>query len=212
MAARELTLRSKELMTVSRVRMLKENRAKNPLAGRLNLTDKDVAKIGQWIEDDAVSQDIYQERLDTLLSLGSQADKEAIEAVGLTQAGQELMNIWSEMDRGKVKPEEALTKADEAVRRKAAGGRFAGVKFSRLIYGIIQKQRRASDRAGDENPRRVAVHRKINPPAGKVRRGFHQERPARPQDRRQQPVPVHPRRPEKNRGGEENAGAAACWP
>jgi len=121
MSARELTLRSKELMTVSRVRMLKENRGKNPLAGRLNLTDRDVAKIGQWIEDDAVSQDIYQERLDMLLSAGSQADKDALESAGLTQAGQDLMNIWSEMDRGKVKPDQAFTKADEAVRRKQPG-------------------------------------------------------------------------------------------
>src|SRR5207244_7639503 len=57
MAARELNLRSKELLTVSRLRMVKENNEKGRALGRLNLTDKDVAKIRQWIADDAVRQD-----------------------------------------------------------------------------------------------------------------------------------------------------------
>ena len=57
MSARELNLRSKELMTVSRLRMVKENNERGRAMGRLNLTDKDVAKISQWIEDDAVSQE-----------------------------------------------------------------------------------------------------------------------------------------------------------
>src|SRR5437016_7394637 len=64
MAARELNLRSKELLTVSRLRMIKENNARGRALGRLNVTDKDVAKISGWIEDDAVTQDMYQERLD----------------------------------------------------------------------------------------------------------------------------------------------------
>src|SRR5215831_2954439 len=61
MAARELNLRSKELLTVSRLRLVKENNERGRAMGRLNLTDKDVAKISQWIEDDGVSQDMYTE-------------------------------------------------------------------------------------------------------------------------------------------------------
>src|SRR6476619_4455002 len=76
MAARELNLRSKELMTVSRLRLLKESDHRGRALGRLNLTDKDVAKISGWIEDDAVTQDMYTERLDSLLELGAQADKD----------------------------------------------------------------------------------------------------------------------------------------
>src|SRR2546423_3718746 len=72
MAARELNLRSKELLTVSRLRMVKENTEKGRALGRLNLTDKDVAKISQWIEDDSVSQDNHNERLNTLLELGAE--------------------------------------------------------------------------------------------------------------------------------------------
>jgi len=120
MAARELNLRSKELLTVSRLRMVKENNEKGRALGRLNLTDKDVAKISQWIEDDAVSQDMYTERLNTILELGEQSDKDALAAAGLSSAGQELLNIWNEMDRGGVKEDEAFEEADKAVRRRSA--------------------------------------------------------------------------------------------
>jgi hypothetical protein len=119
MSARELTLRSKELMTVSRLRLVKENSEAGKATGRLNLTDKDVVKISQWIEDDAVSQDVYRDRLDALLDLGTQADKDSFESAGLTSAGQELMNIWTEMDRGSVKPEQAFDAADKAVRKRS---------------------------------------------------------------------------------------------
>jgi hypothetical protein len=118
MSARELTLRSKELMTVSRLRLVKENNESGKATGRLNLTDKDVVKISQWIEDDAVSQDVYRDRLDALLDLGGQVDHDSLESAGLTSAGQELMNIWSEMDRGAVKPEQAFDAADKAVRKR----------------------------------------------------------------------------------------------
>src|SRR5450432_4637552 len=49
MSARELNLRSKELLTVSRLRMVKENTEGGRALGRLNVTDKDVAKISGWI-------------------------------------------------------------------------------------------------------------------------------------------------------------------
>ena len=120
MAARELNLRSKELLTVSRLRMVKENNEKGRALGRLNLTDKDVAKIRGWIEDDSVTQDVYQERLNMVLELGAESDKAAMENVGLSQAGQELMSLWNQMDRGAIKQEEAFEEADKAVRRRNA--------------------------------------------------------------------------------------------
>src|SRR5687768_2996937 len=120
MSARELNLRSKELMTVSRLRMVKETSEKGRALGRLNLTDKDVARISGWIEDDAVTQDMYQERLDEILDLGLQSDRDALASTGLTGAGQELMNIWSEMDRGALQEDEAFREADRVARRKQA--------------------------------------------------------------------------------------------
>jgi hypothetical protein len=120
MAARELNLRSKELLTVSRLRMIKENSERGKALGRLNVTSKDVAKIQGWIEDDSVSQDMYIERLDAMLEVGAQADKDALASAGLSGAGQELMNIWSEIDRGRMKQDEAFEEADKAVRKRQA--------------------------------------------------------------------------------------------
>jgi|SRR5665213_424893 len=120
MSARELNLRSKELLTVSRLRMVKENTDRGRSMGRLNLTGKDVEKISQWIEDDSVGQDIYMERLNEILDLGAQSDKDAMAQAGVSGAGQELLNLWNEMDRGTIKQEEAFEEADKAVRRKNA--------------------------------------------------------------------------------------------
>ena len=120
MAARELNLRSKELMTVSRLRMVQENREKGRALGRLNVTDKDVARISSWIEDDAVSQEMYSERLDQILELGEQADRDALAGTSLKEAGTEIMNIWNDMDRGVMKQDEAYEEADKAARRKSA--------------------------------------------------------------------------------------------
>jgi hypothetical protein len=126
MSARELNLRSKELMTVARLRMVKENNERGRALGRLNLSDKDVATISQWIEDDAVGQDMYTERLDAILDLGIQADKDALASAGLSGAGQELMNIWNDLDRGVVKEDEAFEEADRVVRRKQASAADGG--------------------------------------------------------------------------------------
>jgi hypothetical protein len=119
MVARELNLRSKELMTVSRLRLVQESRQTGKALGRLNVTDRDMAKITAWIEDDAVSQDMYQERLDQILDLGAQSDKDALASAGLTSAGNELMHLWDQMDRGALKEDEALEEANKVIRRKS---------------------------------------------------------------------------------------------
>src|SRR3954463_16653964 len=111
MAARELNLRSKELLTVSRLRMVKENTEKGRALGRLNLTDKDVAKISGWIEDDSVTQDMYNDRLNSILELGAESDKAALANTQLTGAGEELMAIWNQMDRGGMKQDEGFAEA-----------------------------------------------------------------------------------------------------
>ncbi len=118
MVARELNMRAKELMTVSRLRLVKENNEHGKAMGRLNVGDKDVAKISGWIEDDSVTQDMYGERLDQILALGTQSDLDALGNAGLTTAGQELMNIWNDLDRGAVKKDAAFEQADQAARRK----------------------------------------------------------------------------------------------
>src|SRR5258708_250635 len=104
LAGRQLNVRSKELLTVSRVKMMKENAPKMSGAmGRLNLTEKDVSKIASWIEDESVTQDMYNERLDEILGLGAASDKDALERAGLSSTGHELMNDWNDMHPAAVK-------------------------------------------------------------------------------------------------------------
>jgi hypothetical protein len=122
MVARELTLRSKELLTISRLRMIRENQGRGRSLGRLNLTDKDVAKMSQWIEDDGITQDMYQQRLDMLLEQGAMADKDAVNGSAISSAGQELMDLWSRMDRGAIQSDKAFEQADLAVRRHVGEG------------------------------------------------------------------------------------------
>ena len=119
LSAKELNLRSKELLTVSRLRIIQESREKGRGVGRLNITDRDVAKINGWIDDDVLGQDMYQQRLDAILEAGSSADSDSLENAGLSQAGQELMSIWDQLDRGKVDTDKAFDQADAAVRRRA---------------------------------------------------------------------------------------------
>jgi len=122
MVARELTLRSKELLTISRLRMIRENQGRGRSLGRLNLTDKDVAKMSQWIEDDGITQDMYQQRLDMLLDQGATADKDAVNGSVISSAGQELMDLWSRMDRGVIQSDKAFEQADLAARRRVGEG------------------------------------------------------------------------------------------
>lgn len=119
MSVRELNVRSKELLTVSRVRMVREHQAKsNGGLGRLNVTEKDFAVLGALIEDDAVTQELYTERLDQLLEMGESSDRDALANATMGEAGSELLALWDQLDRGSIKEDEALGKAEDAVRRK----------------------------------------------------------------------------------------------
>ena len=69
MLSRQLNVRSKEMMTVSRLRMLRENAEQSKLSGgKLGLIgQKDLLRLGRLIENDTVTAEIYQDRLDEIL-------------------------------------------------------------------------------------------------------------------------------------------------
>ena len=116
--SRQLNIRSKELLTVSRLRMIRENHERAKAAGsRFGLiSEMDVLKLGKLIESDAVTTEIYQERLDRLLEIGAGIDEGA---AGLSQAGQEVLNIWDKMDQGVfADAAEAFDEADRRVREQ----------------------------------------------------------------------------------------------
>lgn len=118
MLSRQLNIRSKELMTVSRMRMLRENAERaGAYGGKLGLIgEKDMLVLGRMIENDAVTNEMYQQRLDEILSLGAETDQGA---AGLSEAGQSLMDIWDKMDTGLITDRgQAFDEADRRVRER----------------------------------------------------------------------------------------------
>jgi len=113
MLARQLNIRSKEIMTVSRLRMLRENADRRAATGsKLGLvSERDLLRLQKLIEDDAVTAEVYQERLDEILSLGRIEEGEA----GLSEAGEQVLRIWDQMDNGVIA--DARAAFDEADRR-----------------------------------------------------------------------------------------------
>ncbi len=117
MISRQMNIRSKELLTVSRLRMLRENTMTSRVGdtGRVSIRESDLATIARLIESDQISTEMYQERLDQILELGHVADEEA---AGLSPASQELMKIWNDMDAGLIKDTDAYDEAERRVREQ----------------------------------------------------------------------------------------------
>jgi hypothetical protein len=120
MVARQLNIRSKEMLTVSRLRLLRENAPVSRLAsgGRVGLRDGDLATIARLIENDQITTEMYQQRLDEILELGHAADEGA---AGLSPAGEELLKVWGDLDAGLIKnTQDAFDEAEKRVRERGA--------------------------------------------------------------------------------------------
>jgi hypothetical protein len=118
MVSRQMNIRSKELLTVSRLRMLRENNERARSVGsRLGMiSEKDILKLGHLIESDAISSEMYQERLDRVLEIGAEVDEGM---PGLSDAGQTVLDVWDKMDQGFLTDaEEAFDQADRSVREQ----------------------------------------------------------------------------------------------
>lgn len=119
MVSRQLNIRSKEMITVSRLRMLREHAPSTVLTGgRVAIRDSDLATIARLIENDQITGEMYNERLNEILALGQEVDEAA---TGLSPASQELMKIWGDMDAGLIKTTgEAFDEAEKRVRERGA--------------------------------------------------------------------------------------------
>ncbi len=119
MLARQLNIRSKEMLTVSRLRMLRENADRAGQAGKLGLvSESDMLRLAKLIESDSVKMEIYQERLDEILSVGAGVDEGD---AGLSDAGQSVLNVWEKLDAGAITDAtEAFDEADRSVRERHA--------------------------------------------------------------------------------------------
>jgi len=118
MLSRQLNIRSKEAMTVSRMRLLRENAERARAHGdKLGLvSEKDLLRLGKMIESDSVTAEMYQQRLDEVLSVGAELDEGR---AGLSGAGRQVMAIWEKMDSGLIQDKtEAFDEADRRVREQ----------------------------------------------------------------------------------------------
>jgi hypothetical protein len=119
MLGRQLNIRSKEMLTVSRLRMLRENADRAGQSGRLGLVSEgDILKLGKLIESDSVKAEVYQERLDEILAIGSAVDEGA---ASLSEAGKTVMKVWEKLDAGAITDsQQAFDEADRSVRERHA--------------------------------------------------------------------------------------------
>jgi len=116
MASRQLNIRSKEALTVTRMRMLKENaeraRARGSKLGMIS--EKDLVQLEKLIENDKITAEIYQERLDGMLQVGLEEGESS-----LTPGSQTVMDIWDQMDTGLIKDDgDAFEEAERRVRER----------------------------------------------------------------------------------------------
>ena len=119
MLARQLNIRSKEMITVSRLRMMRENADRARTSGKLGLiSETDMLRLSKLIESDAIRAEVYQERLDEILKVGAEVDQGA---AALSEAGQTVMDVWDKMDKGAITDsQEAFQEADQSVRERHA--------------------------------------------------------------------------------------------
>jgi len=116
MASRQLNIRSKETLTVTRMRMLKENadRAKARGSKLGMISERDLIALEKMIENDSITAEIYQDRLDDMLKIGLEEGEMA-----LAPGTQQVLDIWDQMDTGLIQDSaEAFDEADRRVRER----------------------------------------------------------------------------------------------
>ncbi|RIK68020.1 MAG: hypothetical protein DCC65_04095 [Planctomycetota bacterium] len=116
MMARQLNIRTKEYLTVTRMRMLRENADKAKAMGsKLGMIgEKDLIALEKMIENDNITAEMYQDRLDSMLQVGSEEGESL-----LTPGSKQVLDIWEQMDTGLIADAgQAFDEADRRVRER----------------------------------------------------------------------------------------------
>ena len=117
MIERELTHVVKELMTMNRVRSILERQRMIPAQNILQrLNEGDMIKLTTLLEDDKVSEEMYLQKLDSLLGV---VNDPAYESQDIGNEGLEVLKTWEQMDEGDLEFNEGLK---EATQKEKAGG------------------------------------------------------------------------------------------
>jgi hypothetical protein len=114
---RELSLLSKEITTIAALKLALERRTNNKEGVSRILERVDEAKLMTYLEDDKISQEMYLEKLNGVLSTVTEGANQITEDLG--KEGSEVMDVWQKMDEGEIENfSDGLKMADKAVREK----------------------------------------------------------------------------------------------
>ncbi len=114
---RELTILSKEITTISALKMALERRTTGKEGVSRILERVDEARLMTYLEDDKISQEMYLEKLNSVLSSVTDGASQITEDLG--KEGSEVMDVWQKMDEGEIENfADGLKMADKAVRQK----------------------------------------------------------------------------------------------
>ena len=117
MMERELGVLSKEITTISALKLALERRQTSKEGVSRILERVDEAKLMTYLEDDKISQEMYLEKLNGVLSTVTDGAHQITEDLG--KEGSEVMDVWQKMDEGEIENfTDGLKLADRAVREK----------------------------------------------------------------------------------------------
>lgn len=117
MMERELGVLSKEITTITALKLALERRQTSKEGVSRILERVDEAKLMTYLEDDKISQEMYLEKLNGVLSTVTDGANQITEDLG--KEGSEVMDVWQKMDEGEIENfSDGLKLADKAVREK----------------------------------------------------------------------------------------------
>ena len=114
---RELSVISKELTTISALKLALERQQMSRDGVSRLLQRVDEVKLVTALEDDKISQEMYLEKLNGVLSSVTDNATQITEDLG--KEGSEVMDVWQRMDEGEIGSfEDGLKLADRKVRER----------------------------------------------------------------------------------------------
>jgi len=114
---RELSVISKELTTISALKLALERQQMSKDGVSRLLERVDEVKLMTALEDDKITQEMYLEKLNGVLSTVTDSAHQITEDLG--KEGSEVMDVWQKMDEGEIDSfEDGLKMADRKVRER----------------------------------------------------------------------------------------------
>lgn len=118
---RDLDLMGKEMATISALKLALERNAMSKEGVSTLLQRMSETQLRTMLEDDKISQELYNEKLTDILGTVTEASREIMEEVGTE--GSEVLDVWQKMDEGEIQSVEAgLSIARQKVKVKERGG------------------------------------------------------------------------------------------